>query len=149
MIRMLWLMSLLGFASCTQPIADEQLDRHLEDALGIPFEKKPRIIIHITEQGCPVCNRGFADMVRPFTHNPDLLVIVHASGTSIDLTGFLRETNTIRHDDTGLFRTVGLLKGSGLIVLENGRIDTIIPVRSSELEEQLIYMQTILNGLRF
>ncbi len=118
--------------SCGRADHFTELKDFLRERQMIQDGELPQVIIYISEKGCPVCGREFTEKVRPFVSAPGTLTIVNATGGSIDLTGLLYETATIRHDDKGEFEALGLLKNSGLIFLSEDRIDTVMPLRINE-----------------
>lgn len=141
------LLPLLFVVGCSNNSDHAELKNYLIDKLGIPHDQLPSAIFVVTEEGCPACQKAFADLVRPRTTCPQCLFLVRAEGSSIDLNGFLEETDRIRFDYDRTFKDLGLLKGSGVVLLQQDRIDTIIPLRVEEIKAQLINMNTILDSL--
>lgn len=132
--------------SCGGPTSDDQLISYIRNDLHIPPEHEPKAIFVVTEDGCTACDRAFSDLLRVHTSSPSCLFVVRAEGRSIDLNGFLEETNSVRFDDGG-FQELGILDGSGVILLENERIDTIIPLRVEEIQEQLTYIRGVIDSI--
>ena len=126
---------------------DVLLNKYLIQHLGIQHENIPSVIVVVTEDGCPACDRSFADLVRERTSVPKCLFVVRATGASIDLSGFLNETDQIRYDDDGAFKALGLLKASGFILLDHGRLDSVISIRVDEYKEQLTFVTSLLDSL--
>jgi len=146
MNRVLLLMLLLTGAGCGKPDSDQLLRRYLVDDIGLNKEQLPSAIFVITEDGCPTCDRAFANLVRPRTSTSRCLFLVRAEGRSVDLNGFLNETENVRFDN-GTFKDLGILKASGLILLDNDRVDTVIALQASEISKQLFYITSLLDSL--
>lgn len=131
---------------CDRPAPEELLVQYFEQQIGISPDKWPKAIFVISEDGCPACNRAFANMVRPRTTVPQCLFLVRAQGVVVDLNGFLQETDQVRFDD-GSFKQLGLLKGSGMILLNGNKVDTIINLDATEIGKQLMAMTALLDSL--
>jgi len=76
-----------------------------------------------------------------------MLTVIRAEGRYLNLNGFMTETWNMRFDDDGSFKALGLLNGSGLVLLENGHIDTIIEFRSDDLRGQIDFASSVLDSL--
>jgi hypothetical protein len=137
---------LLG-SSCDSLSRDERLQRYLEDELNLNKDQFPTAIFIVTEEGCPTCNRAFADLVRPLVSTPHCLIIIRAEGRSVDLNGFLTETDQVRFDDNGSFKKLGLLEGSGLILLNESQVDTILKFEITDLAQQIAYASDLLESI--
>ena len=61
--------------------------------------------------------------------------------------GLLSETENIRFDYDRSFKKLGLLDGSGVVLLRKDRIDTVIPLRVHEIKPQLAYMAHLLDSI--
>lgn len=143
-----FMLASLVLVSCgTFESKDRRLSKHLTEHMGFHQDSLPSLIAVVTEEGCPACDRSFADLVRKRTSVPQCLIVVRASGASIDLNGFLSETSQIRFDDDGTFRSLGLLNGSGLVVLHENRIMSVIELVPDELEPQLKRITYMLDSL--
>lgn len=135
-----------SIGACGVQDRDARLQRYLLEELDIPADQMPKVIVVIAEDGCTACNRSFANLVRPRTSTSDCLFLVRAEGRSVDLNGFLTETENIRFDDGG-FKELGLLRTSGLIVFRDNVIDTVIALRVEEIDRQLSYTVDLLDSI--
>lgn len=133
----------LAIFGCGEADKDQQLVEYLRNNLGYgaPAEL-PKAIFVLTEEGCPACDRAYADALRPFADSPNCLFLVRAEGRTINMTGFLDQTDRIRYDD-GAFKDLNLLSASGVILLHDSAIDTIIALNAAEIRGQI----ALVNGL--
>lgn len=138
--------SVTTFSACRPPNKDSTLLNYLESEYGITKDRSPKAIFLITEDGCKACNRGFSDQLRQWVDLKSCLFIIRADGSTINLNGFLDETENIRYDD-GSFGSLGLLEGSGMIVLNGGKIDSIIPLTTDDYGDQIIFVNSFLDSL--
>ncbi len=146
MIRLLVLLLAAILAGCSPSDLDAVLHRYLSEELSVPDPNRLKAIICIAEEGCPSCDRTFAAMTREFQNTPGSLTIVHAIGSAVDMTGLTQESEYLRYDPSGRFFALGLLKGSGLILLREGRIDTVIPASNPGFDQRLRYMESRLRA---
>lgn len=133
--------------ACGTPDQERLLKRYLTQDLGLKEGQFPSAIFVVTEDGCPSCDRAFADLVRTRTSARGCLFLVRAEGRSVNLNGFLEETAQIRFDNDGSFKELGLLKASGVILLKNNQVDTIISLRAAEIQHQLASLVVLLDSL--
>lgn len=140
------LLPLLAMAGCTEQDESSALQEYLSGTFTHATDP-PVAIFVITEDGCPACDRAYADLVRARTSCSKCRFIIRADGSSVNLNGFLAESNNMHFDD-GRFKQLGLLNGSGFIVLRGQEIDTIVSLRVDNIHEQLSYIQVVLDTLR-
>jgi len=65
---------------------------------------------------------------------------------SIDMNGFLEEKDNLRFDD-GSFRRLGILQGSGIILMKDENIDRIVPLERTDMTEQLALFDSIMDTM--
>jgi hypothetical protein len=143
--RWTYWMILSLLAACGPSSRDSALQNYLNERFGTRSGFASDFVFVITEDGCPVCDRRFADLLRERTECMNCLFIVRAQGSSFSLNGFLEGSPNTRFDD-GSFKSLGLLEGSGVILLNERRIDSIIPLRIEEIDQQLSYVATLLGS---
>ena len=147
MRNMIICVQLLLIWACSTENKDARLQSYLENEIGLTSDQLPTAIFVITEEGCPTCDKLFADLVRPRTETPSSLFIVRAEGSTVDMNGFLEETDQIRFDYDRTFKRLGILHASGVILLNEGRVDTVIDIQASNIRDQLAYMTALLDSL--
>ncbi len=141
-------MVLLLLYSCSGPSKDELLTQYLITHFNRPEDRFPKAIVVVAEDGCIHCDRAFADLVRLRTSNPDILFVVRIEGSAVDMHGFMEESERMHFDDDRSFKQLGILAGSGLILMEESHIDTIIPIQLEGIEEQLSCIESALDAIR-
>jgi hypothetical protein len=139
-----WLILAL-LAGCGTSDRDHALQNYLTERFGIQNGHTTAFVFVLAEEGCPMCDRRFADLLRERTDCVNCLFILRAQGSSFSLKGFLEKSPNTRFDD-GSFKSLGLLDGSGAILLNEGRIDSIIPLKVEEIDQQLSYFATLLRS---
>lgn len=138
----------IALAGCDQPDQDQRLANYLKHNLGIAStEQMPKAIFVLTEDGCPACDRAFADAIRPYGSSPNCLFVIRAEGRSVNMTGFLEQTDRIRYDD-GSFKELSLLPASGVIIIHDGAVDTIISLHAAEIRAQIGHVNALLRELQ-
>lgn len=90
--------------SCVPGSQDARLSRYLQEQIGLTERQFPKAIVVVSEDGCPHCDRAFADLVRPRTSLRDCLFLIRIDGTTVDLHGFMVETQNVRFDDDRSFK---------------------------------------------
>jgi hypothetical protein len=107
----------------------------------IYFGTNYRYVLLLTENDCPTCNNAFCSFMLSRIQSPDALFVISASGTKTDISGFdTGGTKNVVFDHSSAFLKLNILKKSGLIVLGNNQIDTIIPITATNLNDQLAYV---------
>ncbi len=138
--------TLLLLMACGQGQEDSALRDYVRTTFGdMPLTDVSAIFV-ITEDGCPVCDRRFAELVRPRVGCERCLFIIRAQGSAFSMKGFIDERPNLRFDD-GMFRSLGLLQGSGVIVLQEGHIDRVLPMDVDGIEAQLAFAGELLDSL--
>lgn len=102
----------------------------------IPYDNLKAILV-VTEQGCLPCNRAFANMLEEHLKDPHALFWVSAMGVGVDISPFRSLPDRVVWDYDDRLKASGILKGSGAIILQQGRIDTIIHIQSWNIDEAL------------
>ena len=74
--------------------------------------------------------------------NSDALVVVTATGTSVDISEFSEDKyDNVIYDYKNYFKRNNILENSGAIFLSENNVDTIISIEAKGIEEQLRYIQ--------
>lgn len=137
----------LAIIGCGEADKDQLLIDYLRNNLGYGGQAElPKAIFVLTEEGCPACDRAFADALRPFADSPNCLFLVRAEGRTINMSGFLDQTDRIRFDD-GTFKELNLLTASGVILLHDSAIDTVINLNATEIRVQIALVNGLLRDL--
>jgi hypothetical protein len=137
----------LAIIGCGEADKDQLLVDYLRNNLGYGDQAElPKAIFVLTEEGCPACDRAFADALRPFADSPNCLFLVRAEGRTINMSGFLDQTDRIRYDD-GAFKELNLLTASGVILLHDSAIDTVINLNATEIRVQIALVNGLLRDL--
>jgi hypothetical protein len=145
-IRLLCGLIAIALSACSASDRNTKLRHYLEHDLGLHGENLPTAIFVITEDGCPSCDRALADLLRSRTTVPHCLFLVRAEGLAIVLKGFLSETDQVRIDDGG-FKKLGILEGSGLVLLKNNKVDTVMELQVGQASQQFKRMTRLLDSL--
>ncbi len=133
---------------CGKPTQDELLARYLTNHADIKAAHYPKAVVVVSEDGCGHCNRAFADMVRPRTSNSNCLFIVRLEGGSLDMNGFMEKGPNLSFDDDRAFKKLGILQGSGLILLDGENIDTVIPVQLDNIQGRLERIRFLMDSIQ-
>jgi len=88
------------------------------------------------------CVREFALIAEDHQADDDVLFIVSAMGTKIDISPFLADSSRVIWDFSGAFGQLGVLERTGIIFLDHGRLDTILTIEANVINEQLEYIST-------
>lgn len=135
---------LLG-ASCSS-INNSELAKLKEylDSHSVSTDSLSAVLV-LSDQGCPKCNRAFALFCADHLNDPSVCVLSTASGLRFDIGELLQDTTRILWVDQRDVTAFGISEGSGIILMAQGRIDTIIHIKASDLEPTLAYLQTRLS----
>lgn len=124
----------IAFSSCSSSIqtkVDEQNDQ-LERLVYVDGKVQQindlKAIFVLTEEGCLPCNRSFGEIIENHLEDSTCLIWVTAMGTGLDISAYRSNEKHVIWDYEDRMRAVGILKGSGVILLQDGRIDTVIQI---------------------
>lgn len=98
-------------------------------------------VLVLTDAGCPSCNRSFMRFITDHVDRPATRVVVSAVGRHFDISGLLDRKGSIIWDNTDGFVELGILEGSGAVLLDGGRVDTVIPLQAADIERSLAYLK--------
>lgn len=142
--RMVLFAVILIFTSCgTKPDArTEVLNAYLGEQFKAKVDTGWKGIVVLTMNGCFSCNRHFLETI---TAQPDLsgyVVLVSASAGTIPPKAYEgKQAGVVWKDYQDRFYNTQLMKSSGIIYVKQGAVDTIIDIRSEELEQQIDYIR--------
>jgi len=85
-----------------------------------------KAIFVVTEEGCPTCNKSLAQMVDKYLDDSTSLFWVSAMGSMVDISPFKLKPERVVWDYDDSLRSSGIITGSGVILVSNGRVDTIV-----------------------
>jgi hypothetical protein len=106
---------------------------------------RARTVIRLTERGCMGCNRSFADLVQHHLDDSSMVLVLDASGQSIDISPFQTGRGQVIEDHDGRMRSMGFPEGSYAIFLNTGRIDTIVRLEAQGIEERLRFISVTMD----
>jgi hypothetical protein len=99
-------------------------------------EKISKLVI-ISQNGCPGCNKSFANFTLNSLVNDSTIILVTSNGTGIDLSEFRRiKDNVFFDENVNNSEVMDLFSNSGVIFLSSQKVDTIITIDASSLNEQ-------------
>jgi len=103
-------------------------------------------IVVLSEQGCPGCNRTFANSLSQQIGNPKLLFVIPATGNSIDISNFIKsKSENIFFDPKDEISELFNLNGSSYISVLDQRVDTIMQMDANNLASNLVYLTHLAN----
>lgn len=127
--------------SCSSPYASEL--HELQEYYGshsISTDSLGAVLV-LSEQGCPQCNRAFALFCADHLNDPSVSVLSTASGLRFDMAELLQDTSRVLWADQHDVSAFGIAEGSGVILMEEGRIDSIVHIKASDLEPTLAFLK--------
>lgn len=101
-----------------------------------------RAVVFISENGCVVCNRALSALIKDNLADPDVVIVLEATGSVLDISPFLGPgSHQVVRDFEGGIRRTGLLDGSGAILLANGAVESTIELSAARINEQLDHLR--------
>jgi hypothetical protein len=95
----------------------------------------------IDERGCSGCNITFSTVISKFINKNEGLILVSSTGRVVDIGPYLADSaRNVFDANIQDFVKLNILKKSGIIFLENNKIDTVIVIESKELKKQIEYI---------
>jgi len=99
-------------------------------------------VMVLTDVGCIGCNRSFSEFVMRYIEDPRVCIVVSAGGQHFDISALLEKKDRIVWDDASAFKDLGLLSGTGAVLLNDHEVDTVIPMRPDDISSSLGYIGT-------
>jgi len=98
-------------------------------------------IVVISNRGCITCNRKFADFMAQQNENSNLIYIITASSSAIDISPFINmNSKFVFFDERNKIGKLSLLEGSGFIFLGDQQIDTVIEIKANQIESRFDFI---------
>ncbi len=136
---------LVCFLSCIRSSNEDLLNNYLLNNHSVILNDEIKAIIIISERGgCMNCNKSFSSFVANEIENPSILYIVCSTGIKIDISPYINKSNTL-FDYNDKFGEMGLLKKSGVLFIEERKIDTIVEISVETFEYDIDFINTKLN----
>ena len=103
------------------------------------------VIVFLSENGCPSCNRDFSKAILNYLINKDnVLIILNAKGYQIDIRPYLsKESINVVSDYSSNFYRLKLFYGSGVILLKDQQIEEIIELKLDNMEQTIRLLKHI------
>ena len=96
----------------------------------------------LTEEGCYKCNQSFAYYIQQnLEQQSNSYCILNARGFRIDISYFVNSDRTVRIKKSDV-KEFDLIQSSKVLLLSQGKIDTIIPIEPNSLGKTI----QLLNG---
>lgn len=125
------------FISCEKTPA-KKIESYFREKHNYSFSNNLKAIFVLTESGCMNCNKQFSEFISKDVAKDDVVCLIKASGTRVDISGI--ENNGI----TSFYDTnpdEAILSESGVIFLKNKEIDTIIKIDAKTLDGSFSYIK--------
>lgn len=123
----------------------QQLQSFFSEKVKYPLQPEHKAILILTEEGCPACNKIYADYLNKITPDSSVLILVTASGIMIDISPYLNSKNERVLLRPALNITSLPVENSGYILLNGNKIDTTVSLKAKMLESQLQYLTQHVN----
>lgn len=117
------------------------LASYFEDAHNHQLDESSWGIVVISNRGCITCNRKFADFMAQQNENSNLIYIITASSSAIDISPFINmNSKFVFFDERNKIGKLSLLEGSGFIFLGDQQIDTVIEIKANQIESRFDFI---------
>ena len=129
--------SCMLFLTCVGPVRRwDVLNTYLKEHMG-NGSHGVRVVFHLSERGCLPCNKGLMELMEVHRSDPAVVLVISAPGDLLDLGGFLQDSSRVIWDTHGAFNDLGFGQGSGVVLLNDQRIDTAFTIQAREMQTQL------------
>lgn len=142
-----WLLCLLCIISampaCNKPPkSTNNVLQHLYAFKGFQMNENTRAIVIIADNSCMTCNRELALLMTNYLKDPNIKFVIAAHESGMDLSAYLHTNRKdIVFDNNHQLTDQEIIKGSTILFLKNGDVDTTIRIEASKLEQQLQYLR--------
>ncbi|MBV6460338.1 MAG: hypothetical protein HJHJAOHD_00447 [Flavobacteriales bacterium] len=148
-------LSTLSFTGCNERGITEEIKQ--ADSLLIYFEKVHQLslshnhktIFILDEKGCPTCNKTYAKELTKFINNKEVIILVRAGGSQVDISQFLGDSLSNVYVDDTEWKAWDFLDSSKIIQLNNLKIDTVKKINITNVLNQVhdmeLYLQSKIN----
>lgn len=109
------------------------------------FQNK-QVVLVLTENGCPNCNRSFANFVKKQLSENGVICIVSSQGKYLDLSPFLDHPNVLFNFNDELKAGAIIHQTSALFINSNYQIDTLIGIQAKDLTATLDYLNNYIRN---
>ena len=133
---------------CTPKENRTPLEIFLSDIDSTKMISDYKAIVYVADaNACPSCLEKLAHTTQDYLLNKDsVLIIVNSTGARLDISAFKSDTlHNVVFDYRGKFYQLELFKskGSGVVLLQNNQVDSIIEINAEDLEEKINFIKGI------
>jgi hypothetical protein len=138
-----FLFSMAVLMACAGPPA-RQSEAELTDLEAVVHDRRPDIsftrlkaVMVLSEEGCITCNRSFAEFLSGHVADSTILIWLTAVGKTVDISPFKENRSRVVEDYDRIMEKTHLVQGSSIILLDSGRVDTILHLSGRTVEQSL------------
>jgi predicted DCC family thiol-disulfide oxidoreductase YuxK len=142
--KFLSLVFIIGLlCACNQPTkTTNKILEQLHQFKGFEISKNTKAVVIIADNSCMTCNRQLALLMTNYLKDPNIKFVVAAHESGMDLSDYLHASRKdIVFDRNHQLTDQEIIKGSTVLFLNNGDVDTTIQIEASLLEQQLQYLR--------
>ncbi len=132
-------LTLFYLVSCVQKQGKKDLKTYFKQEFNTELPAHVHTLIVLDEVGCKGCNVSLSNWIQKKALNHEKIwVLVTAAGAHLDISPYLnvRYKNVFIEQNIGAFRELQLCGSSGIILLEQGKIQKTECLTAQQLETQ-------------
>jgi hypothetical protein len=141
----LWVLSLLYLVSCTQKQGKKDLQTYFRQEFNTELPAHVHTLVVLDEVGCKGCNVSLSNWVqKKALDHEKIWILVTATGAHLDISPYLnvKYKNVFVEQNIGAFKELQLCGSSGIILLEQGKIQKTECLTAQQLEQQFKLLES-------
>lgn len=134
-----------AFLSCSRSTSEGRIMKEELANEGVDTNAL-EILLVVTDNGCPTCNRDFARFCGEHLRTRGTQVVTSASGQRFDLAPLMNDPGASIWLAPPVLQRLVPIQGSGAIIFQGDRIDTVLAITANDLDASLRFLETRSTG---
>lgn len=138
----------LPFLGCKETTSTyEQINQFLKTENNIELKSFDHLVVINEMGGCLTCSARFSELMTEHIKNKSILFLICSSGIKIDISAYInQEADNIVYDFRNKFASLNIINHGSIISLVGEKIDTIIAIDASNLDENMANFKKTIEG---
>lgn len=137
---------MLIISSCANKSDYQKLCDYFTEVHEYNIEKNTKVVFVITENNCPGCNKGFAQLTDNYLHSDSAVFLITATGGRLDISGYDATQSNVFFDNRKNQYEYDFCKKTSAIFLGENNIDTILNIEADNINKQFGFITEKMDG---
>ena len=143
---LMFLSFMLAISGCSNKNDYQKLSDYFTKTHGYNIEENTRVVFVITENNCPGCNKGFAQLTDNYLNSDSAVFLITATGGRLDISEYDSTQSNVFFDNRKNQYEYDFCETTSAIFLDENKIDTILNIEAGNINAQFDFIMEKMNG---